>query len=385
MTAGAGGAAPRTVLLVHSSAGAYGADRQLALIAGGLDPGRYRAVVVLATDGPLAGELRAAGVETRVAPVAVLRRGELTPGGLARLAWRLAATSGLGRGRDLALVHSNTSVTLSGALAARRAGVPHLWHVREIYTERAWPAYRRLLGTAAALACVSAAVRDQFPAGDPRARVLADGLALPGGDAGPAGPGLPDGRPKGPAAGAPLACLVLGRMSSWKGQDVLLRALARVPGAVAVVAGDAWPGQEHYEHGLRRLAGELGLAERVRFTGFVTDPRALYAAADVVVVPSTRPDPLPNAALEAAAAGCCVVASRHGGLPEIVRDGVTGLLVAPGDPVALGAALRRIDADRELGRRLGAAAAADVRVRFAPGRLLAGVQDLYDELVRARG
>jgi glycosyltransferase involved in cell wall biosynthesis len=174
-------------------------------------------------------------------------------------------------------------------------------------------------------------------------------------------------------------------MSSWKGQDVLLRALARVPGAVAVVAGDAWPGQEHYEHGLRRLAGELGLAERVRFTGFVTDPRALYAAADVVVVPSTRPDPLPNAALEAAAAGCCVVASRHGGLPEIVRDGVTGLLVAPGDPVALGAALRRIDADRELGRRLGAAAAADVRVRFAPGRLLAGVQDLYDELVRAPG
>jgi glycosyltransferase involved in cell wall biosynthesis len=64
---------------------------------------------------------------------------------------------------------------------------------------------------------------------------------------------------------------------------------------------------------------------------------------------------------------------------------VTGLLVAPGDPVALGAALRRIDADRELGRRLGAAAAADVRVRFAPGRLLAGVQDLYDELVRAPG
>ncbi|MGI8801564.1 MAG: glycosyltransferase [Solirubrobacteraceae bacterium] len=365
--------AARTVLLVHSSAGGYGADRQLALIAGGLDPARYRPLVVLATDGPLVAELGRAGVETRVEPLAVLRRSELSPRGLAAIAGRLAATSGLGRGRDVAIVHSNTSVTLSGALAARRAGVPHLWHVREIYTERAWPAYRPLLRSADALACVSGAVRAQFPAADARARVLLDGLALPPGAAAPRAT---------PAPGAPLVCLVLGRISSWKGQDILLRALAEVPGAVAVVAGDAWPGQEHHETALRRLTTELGVADRVRFAGFVADPHPLYAGADVVVVPSTRPDPLPNAALEAAAAGCCVVASRHGGLPEIVRDGETGLLVTPGDPLELAAALRRLAADRALGRRLGASAAADVNHRFAPGRLLAGVQALYDELLR---
>ncbi len=367
---------PRTVLLVHSSAGGYGADRQLALIAGGLDRARYRAVVVLACDGPLVGELRAAGVEARVEPLAVLRRAELSPRGLAAVAGRLAATSGLARRSRAALVHSNTSVTLSGALAARRAGVPHLWHVREIYTERAWPAYRLLLRSAAALACVSGAVRNQFPASDARARVLPDGLALPAGAGGR--------RRDRPPAGGPLVCLVLGRISSWKGQDVLLRALACVPGAVALVAGDAWPGQEHHEESLRRLAFDLGIADRVRFVGFVADPRPLYEQADVVVVPSTRPDPLPNAALEAAAAGCCVVASRHGGLPEIIRDGESGLLVAPGDPLALAAALARLDDDRLLGPRLGAAAAADVTERFAPSRLLAGVQALYDELLRER-
>jgi glycosyltransferase involved in cell wall biosynthesis len=365
---------PREVLLVHSSAGGYGADRQLALIAGGLDPARYRARVVLATGGPLVGELRGAGVETSVAPLAVLRRGELAPRALVRLGGRLLATSGLARGHDVALVHSNTSVTLSGALAARRAGVPHVWHVREIYTERAWPAYRRLLASADALACVSAAVRAQFPPGDGRVRVLPDGLALPGGP-GPAPPRR--------AAGPPLVCLVLGRISSWKGQGVLLRALAEVPSAVAVVAGDAWPGQEHHEAALRRLASDLGIADRVRFVGFVADPRPLYGGADVVVVPSTRPDPLPNAALEAAAAGCCVVASRHGGLPEIVRDGETGVLVAPGDPGALAAALRRLAADPALGPRLGAAAAVDVAERFAPGLLVARVQALYDELLGA--
>jgi glycosyltransferase involved in cell wall biosynthesis len=378
--------APRTVLYVHSSAGGYGADRQLALIAAGLDPRRYRPRVVLATDGPLVAELRAAGVETRVAPLAVLRRAELSPGGLARVAGRLALTSDLARG--VALVHSNTSVTLSGALAARRARVPHLWHVREIYTERAWPVYRRLLGSADALACVSGAVRAQFPAGEPRARLVPDGLALPtesGPESGP-GSGSEPGSGSGSgaaerAAGGPLVCLVLGRISAWKGQEVLLRAVARVPEAVAVVAGDAWPGQEHHEAALRRLAAELGIAGRTRFAGFVADPRPLYAGADVVVVPSTRPDPLPNAALEAAAAGCCVVASRHGGLPEIIRDGETGLLVAPGDPLDLAAALGRLAADRTLGPRLGAAARIDVRERYAAGRLLTAVQALYDELL----
>jgi glycosyltransferase involved in cell wall biosynthesis len=176
---------------------------------------------------------------------------------------------------------------------------------------------------------------------------------------------------------------VLGRISSWKGQSVLLRAVARVPDAVAVVAGDAWPGQEHHEAALRRLAADLGIGERVRFVGFVADPRPLYGGADVVVVPSTRPDPLPNAALEAAAAGCCVVASRHGGLPEIIRDGETGVLVAPDDPPALAAALRRLAIDPGLGPRLGAAAAVDVAERFAPERLVSGVQALYDELLSA--
>ncbi|HEX3874586.1 MAG TPA: glycosyltransferase family 4 protein [Solirubrobacteraceae bacterium] len=361
------------MLYLHSSAGAYGADRQLALIATGLDPARYRPVVLLAQDGPLVGELREAGVETEVVPLAVLRRSEISAGGLARLGLRIATTTGLARRPDVALVHSNTSVTLSGALAARRAGVPHVWHVREIYTERTWPAYRRVLGTADSLPCVSAAVRAQFPERSP-AVVVGDGVAILG----------PPANPQPPVAGGPLVCVVLGRISPWKGQAVLLRAIAQVPGTIAVVAGDAWSGQEHREVELRDLASGLGIADRVRFVGFVADPRSLYAASSVVVVPSTRPDPLPNAALEAAAAGCCVVASAHGGLTEIVRDGETGLLVAPDDPAALAGALRRLAGDPGLRSRLARAAADDVGRRYAPGLLLERVQDLYDRLLTAR-
>ena len=89
---------------------------------------------------------------------------------MARVAAAWAADAGglgrLARTRGVALVHTNTSVTLGGAAAARIAGSPHVWHVREIYAgfERWWPAYRRLLVTADALPCVSAATAAQFDA-----------------------------------------------------------------------------------------------------------------------------------------------------------------------------------------------------------------------------
>ncbi len=115
---------------------------------------------------------------------------------------------------------------------------------------------------------------------------------------------------------------VLGRISAWKGQELLARAMQHVDGDT-LIAGEAWPGQERHEHALMPY-------HRVHKVGFV-DPNLVYGAADVVVVPSTTPDPLPNAAMEAAAAGCCVVAADHGGLPEIITDGVTGRLFTPSD------------------------------------------------------
>jgi glycosyltransferase involved in cell wall biosynthesis len=101
----------------------------------------------------------------------------------------------------------------------------------------------------------------------------------------------------------------------------------------------------------------------------------------VVAVPSRRPDPLPNAALEAAAAGCCVVASAHGGLPEIVRDGETGVLVEPDDATALSTALAALLDDPSRREALGAAAAADVSARFSTPAMLETLQSVYDELV----
>ena len=184
------------------------------------------------------------------------------------------------------------------------------------------------------------------------------------------------------------AIAVLGRISDWKGQDVLVRALAE-PGlrerrAVGLLAGEAWPGDEDRLVRVMELAVSLGVRDRVLALGFRDDVDAVYGAADVIAVPSTEPDPLPGAAVEAVAAGCAVVASAHGGLPEIISDRVSGRLVAPGDPAGLAAVLCELLDDPAERARLGAAGAADVRERFAPARLLDGVQTLYEELLVSR-
>ena len=135
-------------------------------------------------DGELREDLAAAGVEVLVRPLAVMRRASMSPGGLVRdrrragratrAGWRGCAARAAWRS-----IHTNTSVTLGGSAASRVARIPHVWHLREIYTgfERFWPAYRRLLLTARR--CRACRRRRAAQLGDaPQACVLHDGLPL---------------------------------------------------------------------------------------------------------------------------------------------------------------------------------------------------------------
>jgi glycosyltransferase involved in cell wall biosynthesis len=284
------------------------------------------------------------------------------------------------RRRKVALVHSNTSVVLSGAAAAAAAHVPHVWHVRELYGRHPWmwPAYRRVLLTAAALPCVSWAAANQF-GGAPRARMIRDGVGI---DARRA-PRRAARQALGLPADAPVVA-VLGRISDGKGQDLLIRALATEPlrrrGAIGLIAGEPWPGAEGRRDRVVALAAELGVTDRLSLVGFRDDVETIYGAADVVAAPSTTPDPLPHAALEAAAAGCAIVAAAHGGVPEIIRDGDTGRLFAPGDVAGLSRVIAELLDDQAGRDQLGAAAAADISTRFDPARLVRAIQSLYDAI-----
>jgi glycosyltransferase involved in cell wall biosynthesis len=167
----------------------------------------------------------------------------------------------------------------------------------------------------------------------------------------------------------------VGRLEHQKGFDVLLRALADVPGASLRVVGD---GSER--EGLERLARELRVADRVAWEGWSDDPRSGLGSFDVFAL-SSRFEGFPLVVLEALLARAAVVATDVGSVAEAVIDGETGLLVPPEDPHALAAALRRGLADAGLRRRLGEQGRRLVLERFTADDMTHGFEVLYDELL----
>jgi len=169
-----------------------------------------------------------------------------------------------------------------------------------------------------------------------------------------------------------------GRLTAAKALDVALEAVAQVERVRLVVAGE---GEERPS--LQRRVKELELDGRVRFVG--PQPRRrvleLFRAADAALL-SSRWENFPHAAVEALAAGTPVLTTDVGGIREIVVDGRNGLVVPPGDPGALAAAIRRFVEDDALQERLRAAASASVE-RFAPERLFAELEALLKKASRA--
>jgi glycosyltransferase involved in cell wall biosynthesis len=177
-------------------------------------------------------------------------------------------------------------------------------------------------------------------------------------------------------AGRPNVVLFLGRLQATKGIYDLLDALARVRSAVPDVRLVCAGGGDRA--GVARYAERLGIADAVKFTGWVgpSGKRALFETAAAFALPSYD-ETLPVSLIEAMSAGVPPVVSPLGGIPEVVQDGVSGLFVAPGDKSGLERRLKRLLLDRPLAERLGAAARESARLRFVPERVLARLEELY--------
>ncbi|MGP4671897.1 glycosyltransferase family 4 protein [Agrobacterium salinitolerans] len=172
---------------------------------------------------------------------------------------------------------------------------------------------------------------------------------------------------------------LFGRLSEWKGQHVFLDAIAAMEGVQAVIVGGALFGQEAYEARIREQASRLGLEGRVRFLGFRPDVPELMAAMDVVAHTSIVAEPFGRVVVEAMMCGRPVVATRGGGVTEIIRDGETGLLVPPGNASALAAAIGRVLSQPALAERLARKGRKDVSQRFSLEETCRSVSALLTE------
>ena len=171
---------------------------------------------------------------------------------------------------------------------------------------------------------------------------------------------------------APQAPHIIGitaRLHSMKGHCYLLQAMSRIlaefPETVLLVVGDGELREE-----LEEMAVELGVRDRVRFLGFRSDARELTHIFDVGVLPSVALETFGWAAVEAMACRKPMVVSNFDGLPEVVQDGVTGIVVPPHDSGALAEAVLRLLRDPELRKRYGEAGYLRVAEMFAEARML---------------
>lgn len=390
---------PLRVLFVNPGHALGGAEHSLLLL---LDALRRRGIdcaVAVFGDGPFRERVSGLGFPTTLVrvPGAIRRasRYQTSMRGLlgavaagAPAAWRIASVV---RRDAIDLIHTNgPKAHVLGGLAGVLSAVPVVWHVRDFRPPgAAGTLFRRAARwLPSTIVTNSQAVADElFPLGPGRVPVVpipnpVDLLRFR------------DSLPRDPLrqrlglrAGHPLIGLVA-HLTPWKGHDLFLtiarRVLDRVPDAHFLVAGGAIyesDGHAGYEDGLRSRAAALRLADRLTFLGASDDVAGVLASLDVLVHCPRAPEPFGRVLAEAMAVGRPVVAARAGGIPEVVADGLTGLLVAPGDEMAFTEAVVRLVEDPALRDRMGRAGRRVAEERFGIDAHVNRVLDVYDAVV----
>ena len=356
---------------------------------------RDRGAVALFERGPFAAALEAGGVAViTIATGDSLRSMKKAsrlprPGALIAALGASRALAREARQYDLLYANSPKSFLISAA-AGLLAGRPVIWHLRDILDRQHFsaPNVRLLVATANARAARvvanSQATADAFVvAGGRRAivRVVHNGIDPAPFDA--LGPGVRSDvrRTLGVADDAFLVGS-FGRLHPWKGQRVLLEALATLPGVHALIAGGAlFSGEADYEAELVTTSACAELGGRVHLLGARDDVPRLIAACDVVVHTSVWPEPFGRVLVEGLLAERPLIASDAGAVREIVQDGVTALLVPPGDAARLAAAIRAVRDDPAQAAALAAAGSLDVRRRFTHEAMIDGVTRVIGDVL----
>jgi glycosyltransferase involved in cell wall biosynthesis len=370
------------VLQVLPSLLAGGVERGTSDIAAALTAAGWRSVVVSA-GGPMVREIVRAGATHITLPV-----DSKNPLVMYRNVRRLANVI---RAHKVDIVHARSRAPAWSALAAAQATGAHFvttfhgaYNAQNKYKRR----YNAIMARGERVIAISEFIRDiavnEYGAIPDHVRVIPRGVDLVTFDPMSVSGvrvvqlahawNVPDGIP---------VVMLPGRLTRWKGQNVLIDALAKLDrrDLWCVLVG-ADQGREAYRRELIQHATRAGLGDTVRIVGHCNDMPAAYMIADVVVSASTDPEAFGRVSAEAQAMGRPVIATDHGGSRQTVLDGETGWLVPPGDADALAQALKHaLGLSRPERERLGERAVAHVRANFTKAAMCAQTLAVYREVL----
>lgn len=356
-----------------------GAEKQLSLLAGSLDATRFRPIVV---------QLGWSGMSTP--PDYVVGAASLMNVPVRRIysfhgLWQVYQLSRMARREKVDIIQAFFEKSeVIGWMISRLAGIPHLVISRRDLGFKRKSLYKnifKIIGSdCSSCVAVCRAVGEQVLS----ERVLTPGkveVIYNGLDIKEFRTPLADVRSElGIAEGTPLVGMVANMNFEIKGHRYFLQAaklvLANIPSVEFLLVGDG-PLRDKYQ----TLADELGIGGRVHFIGKRNDTPAILSSLDVSVLCSTS-EGMSNVIMESMAAGKPVVATRVGGNPELVEDGVTGLLVPPADVSALAEAMQSLLSNTETAMALGAAGMKLVTARFTVETMVHKHEQLYGKLMK---
>lgn len=353
---------------------------------------RETSTVALFADGPLRQRLEQAGARVEVieggSALQAVRRETRWPGmnavsGALSLAMRVRSLA-----RDHQCIHANSQKAFAiGCLAGALARRPVVWDLNDLLVPEHFSPLNIRVDVALANTVASRVIANSHASADalvaqggPRRkiRVVHQGIDKTAFDAvTPAD--LEAVRDELQLAPGPLIGL-FGRLCRWKGQHVALEALVNVPDAQLLLVGEALFGEQPYESLLRQRSEALGVADRVHFLGFRADIPRLMRFVDVVLHTSTAPEPFGRVIVEGMLAGRPVVATRAGGVAEILEQGVTGWMVSPGDAAELAQVLHQVLDDRATAQRVALAGRIHAETHFTVEAMVSGKSRCMEEL-----
>ena len=394
---------PLRVLHFDHTARWSGGEIALLRMVEAMDPGLVDSTVLLAEDGPLRTALESGGTKVLVEPLAAEVRNARKESIDARSTGRVRAigvvfsyvlrVARIARSLRADVIHTNSlKADLIGGFAGRLAGIPVVWHVHDHIEEPYLPrfavvAFRLLVRILPRhVVGVSSSVLERiFPGGGDRGWRC--GTVVHGGIDPEGGGSWPEAAPA-PRHGNPPVIGIVGRLARWKGQHVFLEAarLLRERGIDArfVIVGTALFGEDDYAAELRRFVESSDLGAIVEFAGFSDRIPETLRTFDVCVHASISPEPFGQVVIEAMAAGVPVVAADAGGVKEIVEDGVSGLLVPPGDASALADAIAGLLSDRDRSDAIAGAGYARMASTFTAANTARKMERVLTHVARRR-
>ena len=378
----------KKILYINLTAKMSGAEFSLISLMTGLDKERFQPILLLPERGPLSDQADNFGIETIILS-SLIRFGEhfrfwkiLKA---LRAVWKLKKII---RTKGISLVHCNTPrAAYIGGLAAKLCKIPSVTHIRDIGQspfEKTWPT--RLIGFLSdIMISVSWATKSYIiglnPFLEKKIKVIYNGIDLDFIDK--VSPTAIHRKMDIPES-APLISAV-GRIEPKKGFHILVHVAEILkktfPSLRILIVGSIFEKRDQvYLDSLLVEIAEKGLSNNIIFTGFRTDVLEIMKACAMVVHPALCPDSLPRTIIEAAGLKKTIVASRVGGIPEIIQDGVSGILIESGNADALAEAVRTLLMQPDTARRLGVAAREKIVSCFTIEKHLARITAIYESL-----